>query len=289
MSERLHRSHKVHRNVLYGVVVLLLVLQVISFVFISGQVSRVNSNLEKGLENTREELRNDFNSLIRDYNEIYTTEFTKIENSLSEQQESLDKEISLLKSSQNDFSGIIEDVILGVVSVGTDKSAGTGFVVNSEGWIVTNYHVVENANQIQVLTSEKKVHNAQLIGFEGLRDIALLKINSEINELELADSDDLQVGKKVIAIGNPLGLSFSVTEGIISAIDREGPNGLDEYIQTDVSLNPGNSGGPLIDTQGEVIGINNFKIGDSEGLGFALEADSIKESVNAIANQTIVS
>ena len=79
-----------------------------------------------------------------------------------------------------------------------------------------------------------------------------------------------------------------MTEGIISALNRAGPNGLTEYIQTDVSLNPGNSGGPLIDTQGEVIGINNFKIGGAENLGFALESDSIKESVNEIANQTLI-
>jgi len=116
----------------------------------------------------------------------------------------------------------------------------------------------------------------------------LLKISGTYEALELADSDDLQVGRKVIAIGNPLGLSFSVTEGIISALERIGPNGLREYIQTDVSLNPGNSGGPLIDIQGQVIGINNFKIGGAEALGFSLESNAIRDSVNAMLNKTII-
>jgi S1-C subfamily serine protease len=98
----------------------------------------------------------------------------------------------------------------------------------------------------------------------------------------------LKVGEKVIAIGNPLGLSFSVTEGIISALDRVGPNNLAEYIQTDVSLNPGNSGGPLINTRGKVVGINNFKIGDAESLGFALESNSIRDSINDLAGEKII-
>ena len=102
------------------------------------------------------------------------------------------------------------------------------------------------------------------------------------------DSDDVQVGEKVIAIGNPLGLSFTVTGGIISAVDRIGPNGLDVYIQTDAALNPGNSGGPLINKEGKVIGINNFKAGgESENIGFALESNYIIDAVNDIALKEI--
>ena len=116
----------------------------------------------------------------------------------------------------------------------------------------------------------------------------LLKIDGGgYDYLELGNSDDLQIGKKVIAIGNPLGLSFTVTEGIVSALHREGPNGLREYIQTDVSLNPGNSGGPLINTQGQAVGMNNFKIGGADSLGFALESNAIKETVNAILQNNL--
>ena len=102
----------------------------------------------------------------------------------------------------------------------------------------------------------------------------------------------VQIGEKVIAIGNPLGLSFSVTEGIISATDREGPNGKPYYFQTDAALNPGNSGGPLIDTSGEIIGINNFKASGAENIGFALEINHAIDTINDIAfnnlNHTII-
>ena len=106
--------------------------------------------------------------------------------------------------------------------------------------------------------------------------------------MDLADSSTLQVGRKVIAIGNPLGLSFTVTEGIISALDRTGPNGLNDYIQTDVSLNPGNSGGPLIDTSGDAVGMNNFKASNAENIGFALESDVIEQKLKSLANNKTI-
>ena len=127
----------------------------------------------------------------------------------------------------------------------------------------------------------------RLIGYDDNIDLALLKISGDCDKLSLGDSDKVQVGEKVIAIGNPLGLQFSVSQGIVSAIHREGPNGLDAYIQTDTPLNPGNSGGPLIDQNGRVIGINNFKIGDSESLGFALESNYIKSTVNDISQKSV--
>ena len=114
-------------------------------------------------------------------------------------------------------------------------------------------------------------------------DLALLKIEGDYERLRLGNSDSISAGEKVIAIGNPLGLQFSVSQGIVSAIHREGLNGIEAYIQTDAALNPGNSGGPLINTEGKVIGINNFKVGNSESLGFALESDFIKDEINKIA------
>jgi len=193
-----------------------------------------------------------------------------------------------IKSEQRDFSDVIEGSIKGVVSIGTEKSAGSGFIVNESGYIVTNRHVILGAKQIRILTFDRKTIPAFLVGEDAFRDIALLRVPGIYSPLELAESDEQEVGEKVIAIGNPLGLSFSVTEGIISAVHRVGPNGLSEYIQTDVSLNPGNSGGPLINTDGEVVGINNFKIGGAEGLGFALESNSIKFVINDLADKTIV-
>ena len=131
----------------------------------------------------------------------------------------------------------------------------------------------------------------KLIGYNQKLDIALLKIPPQDSSLEFILSKDVEIGEKVIAIGNPLGLSFSVSEGIVSAKDRPGINNLPGYIQTDAALNPGNSGGPLINDDGKVVGINNFKA-QGENLGFALQSEYIIIAVNNIAiqafNQTII-
>tara|TARA_Y100000310_G_scaffold345075_2_gene461626 strand:+ start:4157 stop:5017 length:861 start_codon:yes stop_codon:yes gene_type:complete len=286
MSE--HQSHKRHRNVLYSLVVVLVILQIVTFSVLSLQVSRLNVQMQTDLE----DLTQEFEEQLIGYNEIYQTEFSDITNRLSsqeEEQEGFKEQIKLIKSTQEDFSGIIDDVVKGVVAVGTERSIGTGFILSNDGYVVTNYHVIDGASRVEILTYDKKVAKAVVVGADVMRDVALLKVEGSYDKLKLADSDVLQVGNKVIAIGNPLGLSFTVTEGIVSALDREGPNELEEYIQTDVSLNPGNSGGPLINTAGEVVGINNFKIGGgAEGLGFALESDSVEQAVNEIAGEQIV-
>lgn len=285
----IHEEHKRHRNVLYSLVVLLIVIQIASFIVISGQVLSLSERTEKDIQEARADLQTFTLEKLNEYNKLYQQEFESIGSAIDEQEMQISREISLLKTSNQDFSGIIQEAVVGVVSVVTDKSAGSGFIISDEGYIVTNYHVIDNGDTINVLTNDEKVFRAELIGYDLTKDVALLKIpGSSYSELEIADSADIKVGEKVFAIGNPLGLSFSVTEGIISAIGRKGPNGLAEYIQTDVSLNPGNSGGPLIDTKGRVIGINNFKIGEnSEGLGFALESDSFRKSVNDISSASI--
>ena len=211
---------------------------------------------------------------------------------------SLNKELDLLKASAGeDFSGIVESAVSSVVTIRTNSGQGTGFIINSQGYIVTNAHVIADSNGnlasgIQAITSDSNARSAEFVGYEGDLDIALLKISGTWGALEFGDSEDVSVGEKVIAIGNPLGLQFSVSQGIVSAVHRTGGNGLDAYIQTDAALNPGNSGGPLINILGKVIGINNFKIGGGENLGFALESNYIVESVNKIAqeelNQTLI-
>ena len=281
---------KKHRNILYAFVFILIVIQTFSFFVLSAQVSQLNVKIDDSIDTTKKNLTASFMNELDESNRMTQGQLSEISTALAQQQKSFAQEIKLLKSSQQDFSNIVDDAVKGVVSIVTDKSAATGFIVYNEGFIVTNHHVISGATKIRIVTYNNDVLDAQLIGSDEIRDIALLKIfGSGYDELNLADSDELQVGRKVIAIGNPLGLSFTVTEGIISALDREGPNGLKEYIQTDVSLNPGNSGGPLIDTNGEVVGINNFKVGGgAEGLGFALESNSIKEAVNKISDRIIV-
>jgi len=203
------------------------------------------------------------------------------------------EEFDLLRASTGeDFSGIIESAVRGVVTIRTDISQGTGFIIDEDGYVVTNYHVMQNAQAATIITSDDDSHVVSLVGYDLDFDIALLKISGTYNELELGDSNDVQLAERVIAIGNPLGLQFSVTQGIVSGVHRRGPNVLDAYIQTDAALNPGNSGGPLINQKGEVIGINNFKVGSAEGLGFALESNFIKQAVNQIAlerlNKTLI-
>lgn len=244
-----------------------------------------------------------YNLLNKEISELQTDTQTKInelsETSIKIEQElkalgsqigSIDYEIDILKASASaDFSGIIEKAVKSVVTIRTDFSQGTGFIVDEEGYVVTNAHIMEGARAAGIITYDGNLHQVRLIGKNELMDIILLKIETEgtYEPLELADSNYAQVGEKVIAIGNPLGLQFSVTEGIVSAIHREGINKIKAYIQTDAALNPGNSGGPLINKQGKVVGINNFKIGGVEGLGFALESNYVKDAVNEISIEAL--
>jgi len=208
------------------------------------------------------------------------------------------EEFGLLKAiAGEDFSGIIENSIPSVVIIRTDVNQGTGFIIHEDGFIVTNAHVLADregklASGIKAITYHQEIIDMEFIGYDGILDLALLKIPGTHSALDLEDSDTLQIGEKVIAIGNPYGFKFSVSQGIVSAIHRRGPNGLDAYIQTDAALNPGNSGGPLINKKGKVIGINNFKVGSGEGLGFALESNFIKQAINEIAleelNKTLI-
>ncbi|MBS3088172.1 trypsin-like peptidase domain-containing protein [Candidatus Pacearchaeota archaeon] len=275
--------HKKHRIALYSLVIVLAIIQITSIVIVGIQISRLELKINSDIEKTRLSLKEYTNNIVTEQDSVYQENFNEISKVLAEQEKSFNQEIKLLKSESQDFSAIVEDAVKGVVTVSTDRSLGSGFLISQDGYIVTNYHVIEgHESQIDIVTYGRDIISADFVGADTSRDIALLKTEGNYNYLGFADSDELQVGKKVIAIGNPLGLSFTVTEGIISALNREGPNNEPEYIQTDVSLNPGNSGGPLIDTTGEVIGINNFKIGDAESLGFALESNAIQDSINAI-------
>jgi len=280
------KTHKKHRNVLYTLVIIVAIIQISSFVILSAQITKISSDFEKEKKDVREELSQSFLEKIIEYNAVYQKEFNSINELLDEQ----GKTINSLSAEQTDFSRVVQETIKGVVGVVTNKGSGSGFIISDEGYIVTNEHVISGATAANIISYESKVYKVSLIGKNTKKDIALLKIESgDYQELKIGDSDNLKVGNKVIAIGNPLGLSFTVTEGIVSAVNRPGLSGEQDYIQTDVSLNPGNSGGPLINTQGEVVGINNFKIGNgAEGLGFALEGNIVKDIVNDIANKTIV-
>lgn len=222
-----------------------------------------------------------------------TGEIVELNSNITNIEEGFDLEINKLKAGvSSDFSGIVENSIDSVVTIKTNAGQGTGFIITSDGYVVTNAHVLSYARYANAITADQQNKQMSLIGYDDTFDIALLKISGDYEFLELGDSDKVKTGEKVIAIGNPLGLEFSVSEGIVSAIDRTSTNNIPAYIQTDAALNPGNSGGPLINSEGKVIGINNFKVGGSESLGFALESNYVKSTVNQIAlenlNQTIV-
>ncbi|MEC9396267.1 MAG: trypsin-like peptidase domain-containing protein [Myxococcota bacterium] len=158
---------------------------------------------------------------------------------------------------------------------------GSGFVVEADGHIITNYHVVAGAQKIEVLLEEGgKRYQARLIGADKKTDIALLKIEAPPNlqATKFGSSDALRVGEWVVAIGNPFGLEYSVTAGIVSAKGRNLGQGLyDNFLQTDASINPGNSGGPLFNLAGEVVGVNTAIIRDAQGIGFAVPIDMVKQ------------
>jgi serine protease Do len=167
------------------------------------------------------------------------------------------------------------------------RGMGSGFIIDKEGHILTNYHVIEGADEIVVLLEDGKEYSATLVGADSKTDIALIKIDNgdvakqDFPYLKMGDSGRLEVGEWVMAIGNPFGLSHTVTVGVVSALGRSiGAGPYDEFIQTDASINPGNSGGPLINIKGEVIGMNTAIIsgnsGGNVGIGFAIPINIAK-------------
>ncbi len=162
------------------------------------------------------------------------------------------------------------------------RSLGSGFIIDKEGYIVTNNHVVENADQIKVKLADEKEFDAELVGRDPKTDLALIKIsaNSDLFPIKMGDSDKAYVGNWVVAIGSPFGLEQTVTAGIVSAKGRIiGFGPYEDFIQTDASINPGNSGGPLINMQGEVVGINTAIVASGQGIGFAIPINMAKDIV----------
>jgi serine protease Do len=163
------------------------------------------------------------------------------------------------------------------------RSLGSGFIINRDGYILTNNHVIENADEIVVKLTNEKEYKAKVVGRDPKTDLALIKIDDapDLTAVTLGDSDELRVGEWVMAIGNPFGLDHTVTAGIVSAKGRYiGQGSYDNFIQTDAAINPGNSGGPLINLKGEVVGINSAifsRAGGNIGIGFAIPVNLAKE------------
>ena len=160
-----------------------------------------------------------------------------------------------------------------------EQGAGSGFIISKDGYIVTNNHVVEGATEVIVTLANKKEYTAKIIGRDPKTDVAVVKIEPKeaLTVASLGDSDQLRVGEWVVAVGNPFGLSNTVTKGIVSAKNRViGAGPYDDFIQTDAPINPGNSGGPLFNLKGEVVGINTAIVPNGQGIGFAVAVNTAK-------------
>jgi serine protease Do/serine protease DegQ len=190
-----------------------------------------------------------------------------------------------------EMNPLFED-FFGAPQTRRDKSLGSGFIISKDGYIVTNDHVVRDAESVQVKLSNDKVYDAKVVGGDQKTDVAVIKINAaDLPVAVLGDSEKLEVGQWAIAIGNPFGLERSMTVGVVSATGRSnmGIETYENFVQTDASINPGNSGGPLLNIHGEVIGINTAIVAAGQGIGFAIPIAMAKPIFTQIMQKGSVS
>ena len=273
----------------FGVISLL-----ISAIFIS---NFINNNIEKRINEIKEE--NNKELFLKNFKQTQNTEFSGLNIQRPDFVEIAKKSINTVvhvksSSANSDFS--IEDFIFGRNQRRPQIGSGSGVIISSDGYIITNHHVIETAEDIQITTNDNQSYEAKIIGSDEQNDIALLKIESE-DELPYAifgDSDSTQIGEWVLAVGNPFNLTSTVTAGIISAKSRSlDPTGrtTQSYIQTDAAVNPGNSGGALINNKGELIGINTAiqtQTGSYVGYSFAVPSNIAKKVIEDILEYGIV-
>jgi serine protease Do len=207
---------------------------------------------------------------------IVTTEEQAIENAVRVASPAV-VQINITSVSQNPFG----------FSYGQQEGLGSGFIITSDGYVLTNNHVVENATKITVVLKDGREFRGQVVGTDSTSDVAVVKISgTNLPTVELGDSSALTVGQKVIAIGNPYGLSQTVTTGVISALERNVQASQTEtlvgVVQTDAAINPGNSGGPLVDLSGRVVGMNTMIYQNAQGLGFSVSVNTVRKVYDAI-------
>ncbi|UCF59445.1 MAG: trypsin-like peptidase domain-containing protein [Candidatus Bathyarchaeota archaeon] len=224
------------------------------------------------------------------------TQLSTLQTSLNSQElqlQDLQQQIDILNYSNETgfvpWPEIYDQIKCSVVLIQTEIGLGSGFVYDSEGNIITNYHVIEDANTIQVTFLDGNITDANMVGEDPYSDMAVIEVSPDITKLcpvVLGNSSELIVGEPVAAIGNPFGLSDTITAGIVSALGRdlEAPNQyrIVDIIQVDAAINPGNSGGPLVNLEGQVIGVNTAIISGSgtfAGVGFAIPSDTVRREL----------
>lgn len=199
------------------------------------------------------------------------------------------KSLSLIEIFEKDESGVVKVNVQRSETANVANGVGSGFVFDKKGHIITNAHVINDAKKIIITFLDGRSYNAEIIGIDEFTDIAVIKVNADLtllHPLALGDSSNLKVGETIAAIGNPFGLSGSMTSGIVSQLGRLLPSGagysIPDIIQTDAAINPGNSGGPLLNMRGEVVGINTAiqsTTGEFTGVGFAIPSQTIAKIV----------
>ncbi|MGV7225670.1 MAG: S1C family serine protease [Nitrosopumilus sp.] len=199
------------------------------------------------------------------------------------------KSLSLIEIFEKSEPGVVRVNVQRGESEDVSGGVGSGFVFDKKGHIITNAHVVKNANKVIVTFLDGRSYNADVIGSDEYTDIAVIKVNADLvllNPLSIGDSSNLKVGEGIAAIGNPFGLSGSMTSGIVSQLGRLLPSGsgyqIPDVIQTDAAINPGNSGGPLLNMRGEIVGINTAiqsATGEFTGVGFAIPSQTVAKIV----------
>ncbi|OPZ59439.1 MAG: putative periplasmic serine endoprotease DegP-like precursor [Deltaproteobacteria bacterium ADurb.Bin510] len=192
----------------------------------------------------------------------------------------------------NPFEDFFERFYNGQPGSVPERSLGSGFVISPDGYILTNNHVIDGADEIIVGFSDKEEYRAQVVGRDQNTDIALIKIDPGLKRLPyavLGNSDRLEIGDWLIAIGNPFGFGHTLTQGVVSAKDRViGAGPYDDFIQTDAAINPGNSGGPLFDMAGQVVGINTAIVSSGQGIGFAIPINMVKGLLEELRTTGVV-
>ena len=213
-------------------------------------------------------------------------------NTVGETLPSYTKELSLIEIFENSEAGVVRVNVQRSDDNDIPAGVGSGFVFDKKGHIITNAHVVDNAVKVVVTFLDGREYNAEIIGTDTFTDIAVIKVNADLSLLQplsLGDSSNLQVGEPIAAIGNPFGLSGSMTSGIVSQLGRLLPSGagysIPDVIQTDAAINPGNSGGPLLNMRGEIVGINTAiqsATGEFTGVGFAVPSQTVAKIVPSL-------
>ena len=234
---------------------------------LDSQITSVSSNIENVRAQTQAELDG----------------ISNVVDDLEDLNEELQGRVSDLDLKSADFTDIIDDVVKSVVSVKTNLGQGSGVFFRSNGYIMTNKHVIDGSAYVQAVDFDGVTHTATVVSTSSTADLAILKIDvTGVKSLSFASMGNIGVSDRVIAVGNPLGLSFTVTEGIVSALNRHVDSTGIGYVQTDVPINPGNSGGPLVSVNKKIVGINTLGVIGSDGLGFAIPADVVSSFANSV-------